>query len=76
MFLFYHMEQCFSDYNNILNCLTSIVKYRSVNMIPNTSKICHVTTLLLFVSSLVGSSGLKGDFLTMKILTTPNNFGC
>lgn len=74
------MEQCFGDYNYIHNCLIGIVKYRSVNMIPNTvgvfSKICHVTTLLLFVSNLVGSSGLKGDFLRMKILTTPNNFGC
>lgn len=74
------MEQCFGDYNNIHNCLTGIVKYRSVNMIPNTvgdfSQICHVTTLLLFVSNLVGSSGLNGDFLTLKILTTPNNLGC
>lgn len=73
------MEQCFGDYNNIHNGLTGIVKYRSVNIIPNTvgdfSKICHVT-LLLFVSSLVSSSGLMGDFLTVKILTTVNNFGC
>lgn len=56
--MFYFIT-CFGDYNNIHNCLTGIVKYCSVNMIPNKegdfSKICHVTTLLLFVSSLVGS---------------------